>query len=86
MAGDAWKSPDRVGAPRAPAGAGGDDRNTLAGVIEDVAFLGAVVRVRLARDAVIVDTFNSGAGDLPARGESVAINFGRDDLIVLEPA
>ena len=28
-------------------GAGGDDRNTLAGVIEDVAFLGAVVRVRV---------------------------------------
>ena len=69
-------------------GAGGDDRNTLAGVIEDVAFLGAVVRVRvrLAQAAVIVDTFNSGAGDLPARGESVAVNFGPDDLIVLESA
>jgi putative spermidine/putrescine transport system ATP-binding protein len=69
-------------------GAGGDDRNTLAGVIEDVAFLGAVVRVRvrLARATVIVDTFNSGAGDLPVRGEPVAVNFGRDDLIVLEPA
>ena len=42
-------------------GAGGDDRNTLAGVIEDVSFLGAVVRVRvrLARAAIIVDTFNT---------------------------
>ena len=52
-------------------GAGGDDRNTLAGVIEDVSFLGAVVRVRvrLARAAIIVDTFNSGANDLPALGE-----------------
>ena len=60
-------------------GEGGDDRNTLAGVIEDVAFLGAVVRVRvrLARAAIIVDTFNRGADDLPARGESVAVNFGR---------
>jgi putative spermidine/putrescine transport system ATP-binding protein len=67
-------------------GAGGDDRNTLKGVIEEVAFLGAVVRlrVRLAQTAVIVDTFNSGSGELPARGHSVAINFGRDDLIVLE--
>jgi len=68
-------------------GAGGDDRNTLAGVIEDVSFLGAVVRVRirLARAAIIVDTFNRGAGALPARGESVAVNFGADDLIPLQP-
>ncbi len=67
-------------------GAGGDDRNTLKGVIEEVAFLGAVVRlrVRLAQTAVIVDTFNSGSGELPARGQSVAINFSCDDLIVLE--
>ncbi len=66
-------------------GAGDDDRNTLAGVIEDVSFLGAVVRVRvrLERAAIIVDTFNSGANDLPARGASIAINFGRDDLIPL---
>ena len=66
-------------------GAGSDGRNTLAGVIEDVAFLGAVVRVRvrLERAAIIVDTFNSGANDLPTRGASVAVNFGRDDLIPL---
>jgi putative spermidine/putrescine transport system ATP-binding protein len=66
-------------------GAGDADRNTLAGVIEDVSFLGAVVRVRvrLERAAIIVDTFNSGADDLPARGASVAVNFGRDDLIPL---
>jgi len=66
-------------------GEGGDDRNTLAGVVEDVAFLGAVVRVRvrLERAAIIVDTFNSGANDLPTRGASVAVNFGRDDLIPL---
>ncbi len=69
-------------------GAGGEDRNTLAGVIEDVAVLGAVVRVRvrLAQAAVIVDTFNSGADDLPVQGAPVAVNFGRDDLIVLGSA
>ncbi len=69
-------------------GAGGGDRNTLEGVIEDVAFLGAVVRVRvrLAQVAVIVDTFNRGGADLPVPGERVAVNFGRDDLIVLESA
>jgi putative spermidine/putrescine transport system ATP-binding protein len=68
-------------------GPGGEDRNTLRGVIEDVAFLGAVVRlrVRLERAAMIVDTFNSGSGELPAQGESVAVNFSGDDLIVLEP-
>ena len=66
-------------------GAGEDGRNTLAGVIEDVSFLGAVVRVRvrLERAAIIVDTFNSGAADLPARGAPIAVNFGRDDLIPL---
>ena len=66
-------------------GAGDDGRNTLAGIIEDVAFLGAVVRVRvrLAQAAIIVDTFNSGANDLPARGAPIAVNFGRDDLIPL---
>jgi putative spermidine/putrescine transport system ATP-binding protein len=66
-------------------GAGDDGRNTLAGVIEDVAFLGAVVRVRvrLERSAIVVDTFNSGADDLPARGAPIAVNFGRDDLIPL---
>jgi len=59
-------------------GQGGDDRNTLAGVIEDVAFLGAVVRVRvrLAEAAVIIDTFNTGASDLPARGAPITVNFG----------
>jgi putative spermidine/putrescine transport system ATP-binding protein len=69
-------------------GAGGEDHNTLRGVIEDVAFLGAVVRlrVRLAEVAIIVDTFNNGSGELPARGAAVAVNFGRDDLILLEPA
>jgi putative spermidine/putrescine transport system ATP-binding protein len=66
-------------------GAGDDGRNTLAGVIEDVSFLGAVVRVRvrLERAAIIVDTFNSGAADLPACGAPIAVNFGRDDLIPL---
>jgi putative spermidine/putrescine transport system ATP-binding protein len=66
-------------------GVGGDDRNTLAGVIEDVAFLGAVVRVRvrLAEAAVIIDTFNTGANDLPALGAPITVNFGRDDLIPL---
>jgi putative spermidine/putrescine transport system ATP-binding protein len=67
-------------------GPGAKDANTLRGVIEDVAFLGAVVRlrVRLERAVIVVDTFNSGTGELPARGGPIAVNFSRDDLIVLE--
>jgi putative spermidine/putrescine transport system ATP-binding protein len=69
-------------------GDGDGDRNTLAGVVEDVAFLGAVVRtrVRLAQTAVIVDTFNTGAGDLPTRGAPIVVNFAGDDLIPLHSA
>jgi hypothetical protein len=69
-------------------GDGGGGRNTLAGVVEDVAFLGAVARtrVRLAQAAVIVDTFNSGAGELPGRGAPIVVNFAGDDLIPLQPA
>ena len=64
-----------------------EDRNTLRGVIEDVAFLGAVVRlrVRLAQVAVTIDTFNDGSGQLPDKGTAIAVNFSPDDLIVLEP-
>ena len=64
------------------------DRNTLRGVIEDVAFLGAVVRlrVRLSQVAITVDTFNDGVGRLPDRGAAIAVNFSPDDLIVLDPA
>ncbi len=67
-------------------GAGGDGRNTLAGAVEDVAFLGAVARVRLAQTAAIVDAFNSGAGELPTRGAPIVANYTGDDLIPLQPA
>jgi len=69
-------------------GPGGDGRNTLHGVIEDVAFLGAVVRlrVRLALSTIAVDTFNDGSGRLPSSGEPITINFAYDDLILLDPS
>ncbi len=64
------------------------DANALEGLIEDVTFLGAVVRLRVRLDdaTLLVDTFNSSAASLPARGEGVVIGFNRDDLIVLDPA
>ena len=66
-------------------GPGGDGRNTLDGVIEDVVFLGSVVRVRmrLRQSAILIDTFNDSAAPPPARGRSVKVNFAREDLIVL---
>jgi len=78
------QGPQRAKAQALRLGAGDDDRNTLAGVIGDVSFLGAMARVRLERAAIIVDTFNSGADDLPPRGAPVSVNFGRDDLISLQ--
>jgi len=66
-------------------GAGGDGRNTFSGVIDDVTFLGAVVRVRmrLRQSVLLIDTFNSPATPPPRRGEAASVNFSREDLIVL---
>jgi putative spermidine/putrescine transport system ATP-binding protein len=67
---------------RAGPAAAGD--NALRGVIEDVAFLGAVVRLRVAvgRRTLLVDTFNSTSQKLPALGEPIEVSFSRDALIV----
>ncbi|HEY1944151.1 MAG TPA: ABC transporter ATP-binding protein [Roseiarcus sp.] len=69
-------------------GAADEGRNTLRGTIEDVAFLGAVVRlrVRLTQTTIVIDTFNDGSGRLPDRGEPIEVNFAHDDLIVLDAA
>ena len=65
-----------------PASAG---RNALAGVIEEVMFLGSVVRVRmrLKQSALLIDTFNDAAAPPPARGAMATVNFAREDLIVI---
>jgi putative spermidine/putrescine transport system ATP-binding protein len=67
-------------------GAGEDDRNRLTGIVEEVAFLGAVVRLRarIGGSDVLIDVFNSGAAPPAARGASITVNFGRGDLIALE--
>jgi putative spermidine/putrescine transport system ATP-binding protein len=61
------------------------DRNRLAGTIEEVAFLGAVVRVRvrLAEAAVSLDMFNNPGVPPPERGQPASVLFDRDDLLVL---
>ncbi len=66
-------------------GAGG---NQLQGTIEEVAFLGAVVRIRmrLRESAIHFDTFNNPSVPPPERGQSVTVGFSREDILVLEGA
>jgi putative spermidine/putrescine transport system ATP-binding protein len=61
-------------------------RNTLAATVEDVSFLGAVVRIRArVKEAVIsLDVFNDPNRSLPERGQPVALGFSHENLLVLE--
>ena len=62
------------------------DRIRLPGTVDDVAFLGAVVRirVRLAVQTVSLDAFNQPNVTLPKKGDAVTLTFDREDLLVLE--
>jgi putative spermidine/putrescine transport system ATP-binding protein len=61
-------------------------RNTLAATVEEVNFLGAVVRIRArVNEAVIsLDIFNDPNRRLPERGQPVALGFSHENLLVLE--
>ena len=63
----------------------GGERNRVDGTIDEVAFLGAIVRVRVRiNDAVVsLDTFNTPNLPPPERGQPVALHFGYGDLQVL---
>jgi len=64
----------------------GGNRNKLAGTIEEVNFLGSVVRVRVrfGASAVSLDTFNNPNAPPPKHGEKVTVSFAPEDLLVLE--
>jgi putative spermidine/putrescine transport system ATP-binding protein len=64
----------------------GDGRNAMKGTIEEVAFLGAIVRIRVRfkESAVSLDTFNNPNRAPPERGAPVTVSFARDDVLVLE--
>jgi putative spermidine/putrescine transport system ATP-binding protein len=68
-------------------GAGGD-RNRLSGTIEEVMFLGSVVRVRVrfSESAISLDTFNNPGAPPPKHGDPVTVSFAPEDLLVLEGA
>jgi len=60
--------------------------NHLKGTIEEVSFLGAVVRitVRFSQNAISIDTFNSPNDPPPQRGDAVTVSFAPEDVLMLE--
>ena len=67
-------------------GTAAEGDNAVPGTVEEVSFLGAVVRirVRLADQTVSFDSFNQPKATLAARGDTVALTFAREDLLVLD--
>ncbi len=59
---------------------------TLSGTIEDVQFLGSVIRLRVAIDgqSVSLDTFNRNDAAPPAIGSTAQVGFQPSDLILLQ--
>ena len=66
----------------------GDGRNWMHGTIEEVSFLGSVVRIRVRfkESAISLDTFNNPSVAPPQRGQPATVSFAREDLLVLEGA
>jgi putative spermidine/putrescine transport system ATP-binding protein len=64
----------------------GGSRNQIKGTIDEVNFLGAVVRirVRIAENSVSLDTFNSPTAPPPKRGDQVTLSFAPEDVLMLE--
>ena len=67
---------------------GGEGRNRLAGTVEEVSFLGSVIRIRVRfkDNAVSLDTFNDPAVAPPERGRPVTVSFAHGDVQVLGAA
>jgi putative spermidine/putrescine transport system ATP-binding protein len=61
-------------------------RNRLEGIIDDVSFLGSVVRVRVKIDdnAISLDTFNNPSAVPPQPGAPVVVSFTPNDVLVLD--
>jgi putative spermidine/putrescine transport system ATP-binding protein len=63
-----------------------DGRNHMRGRIDEVNFLGAIVRIRVrfADSAVSLDIFNNPNAPPPTRGEDVTVSFSAEDVLVLD--
>ena len=66
----------------------GAGRNRLGGTIDEVSFLGSVVRIRVKIDdaAISLDTFNNPSAIPPQRGAPVVVGFTPNDVLVLDGA
>ena len=69
-------------------GNGQDSENHLQGPVDDVNFLGSIVRIRVAVNGqtVAFDTFNEPSFKPPAVGEAVTLSFPPEACLVLEEA
>src|SRR5437899_407040 len=60
--------------------------NRLRGTVEDVNFLGSIVRIRVrfTDNAISLDTFNNPSLSLPQRGQALTVSFPREAVLALE--
>jgi putative spermidine/putrescine transport system ATP-binding protein len=74
--------PESVGLGESPG-----DGNRMEGTIEDVHFLGSIVRIRVRfqENAIALDTFNNPNLSLPRPGERVIVSFARQAVLTLGP-
>lgn len=75
--------PEMIGAADADDAPG---HNRLRGTVEDVMFLGAVVRIRLSitKNKIFFDTFNNPHLETPRLGQSVTVRFPREAVLILD--
>jgi putative spermidine/putrescine transport system ATP-binding protein len=64
------------------------EANLMNATVENIAFLGSIVRFRLRTSdhAFYMDTFNNPFLALPARGEQIKVTFSKESVLVLTPA
>jgi putative spermidine/putrescine transport system ATP-binding protein len=62
--------------------------NRMTGTVEDVVFLGPIVRIRVrfTEQALSLDTFNDPTLSLPRPGQPLAVTFRQDAVLALEAA
>lgn len=58
----------------------------MEGTVEDVNFLGSIVRIRVrfGENAILLDTFNNPHLSVPERGQRLTVTFPREAVLALE--
>ncbi len=64
----------------------GNGGNRIRGTIDEVSFLGAIVRIKvgIGESRIMLDRFNNPASPPPVRGETVTLHFSPEDLVPLD--